>query len=176
MIALLKLLNPKAWLYLGVAAAAALFVVGVYRAGGAAPRAQLEALTQSVKAARVAQVKEDARREAEHQSLIKEKDKDRAKDIALTNADWRSYLAGLPKPRSGAVAGAQPVRIAAEGLDGAADRDKVSAAVSEFRDEVRAAVREFRDEVAGQLEQAQLQTDALIRAQAWAGEEQKINR
>lgn len=165
----------KAMLLVALLVLFSAYTVGVYRAGGAAPKAELKALQSQVRAAHDAQVKEDNRREAQHQQLLKDKDHERETKIAAVNRDWKSYIAGLPKPASGASKDTKPVPIVAEGLNDAADRERVSAAVSRFRDEVREAFREFRDEVAGQLEHAQLQTDALIRAQAWAGEEQKIN-
>lgn len=166
----------KALIVIALFVAFAGYTAAVFRAGGAGPRAELKSVKAQVDAAHTAFIKRDAQREKQHQQLIGGKNEERLQAIASNNALWRDYIAGLPKPTSGTSKDSKPIPIAAEGLNDAADRERVSAAVSRFRDEVREAAREFRDEVAGQLEHAQLQTDALIRAQVWVVEEQKINQ
>lgn len=175
MIAWLKLINPKVWIVVALFILFALFTGAVYRAGGAGPRADLVVLKEGVRAAHSAQVKEDARREAEHKTLIKGKDDEREKTILAVSSAWDTYAAGLRADASRAKRDTESVRIASKRCDNATGNDAVSAAVSSFRDEVRAAVAGFREEVAGQLKQAQLNTNQLIRVQDALAKEQQIN-
>lgn len=167
--------SPNVWLAIGVFVAFSSYTGAVYYAGGRGPRADLTTLKTSIAAAAKQQKAQDAARESAHDKLVKRKDDERIQAMAANDDRWRLYIAGLPKPRSGARKDEKPIPITAEGLNDAADRARVSDAVSAFRDEVRTAFREFRNEVAGQLEECQTNTDTLIRAQDWAAEESAIN-
>ena len=172
----LKLIDTKVWLYLAVALAVAAYTGAVYHAGGAGPRAELAGLESRVQLAHDTQVAEDGRREREHKKLIQEKDNDRVESEALTVAAFSAYVASLRAPASVAGEDKKPIPITSERCDDPAADKAISAAVQGFRDEVRAAVADFRDEVAGSLEEAQKNTDALIRVQKWGVGEQEINR
>lgn len=180
----LKGISPRVWLAIGAAVLFIGYTAAVYDAGGNAPRAALAKLQTGIEAAHATQVKEDARREAAHQTLVKGKDDERAQAVAAVAASWKSYADSLQHAAAGrAGADAKPVPIAAGRCDNAAGNQDVSAAVSKYRDDVRAIVADaraaangLRDGAAGLLEVCDKQTGALIRTQAWAAEEQRINR
>jgi len=143
----------------------------VYHAGGADGRA----IGRELALIQAGHVKEDARRTAAHDKLVKGLNNERIKATADARNGWAAYNR-MRHNEGKSGDGAKSVPIVAGRCDSASDNAAISAAVSGFRDEVMAAVREFRDAVAGQLEQAQLNTDALMRLREWAAQEQSINR
>ena len=168
-------MNIKLLEYVGVALVVALYTIAAFHAGGMAPRAKLAALEASIQTAHDAQVAEDKRREDAHQQLIKGLNDAKTKSVADARAAWAAYN-GLRAAQGRTGGNAQPVQIVAGRCDDTAGNDAVSSAVSEYRNGVVAAVGRFRDEIARILEQAQGNTDALVRLQEWAKGEQIINR
>ena len=104
-------------------------------------------------------------------------EKKHADTTARLAAGWDAERNRLRSDAEVVRAGAAARAPVASGLSvDTADNAAISAAVSGFRDEVRAAVDQFIGEAAKQLEQAQLNTDALMRLRAWAVQEQRINQ
>lgn len=166
---------PRLWAALAAFLLVAGYTAVVYRAGGAAPRAELAALTASVKAASDIIAKRDADREEQHKQLLKRKDDERIKATADARDAWSAYNR-LRKSQGSASGNAKPVPVTTDRCDDPASNQAISAAISRYRDDVRAAHEGSRDAVAAILEQAQLQVDALVRLQEWAVQEQQINR
>lgn len=163
----------KIWLILGLFAA----VLGAtYYAGGIGPRAELKALVAEVKYARGLAKMRDDEREAKHQRELKDKDREREESNAAVALEFDAYIFGLHNLGSGAGKGSKPIPITAQRCDSPADNEAVSAAINRYREDLRSADRSRREAVARLLEEAQRQTDALVRMQEWANNEREINR
>lgn len=161
-----KGLKPEVWAAVIAVVAFAVYTGVVYRAGGAGPRADLRALQTSIKQAQEQHAKAERQRTAAHNAVIEEKDNERKEAVARVSHSWAEFVAGLHDARSRAADSAKSIPVVTNRCDNATGNAAVSAAVSEFSRETRAAVGDFVEETARELEQADLNTDQLIRLQA----------
>jgi hypothetical protein len=112
---------------------------------------------------------------AKSDQLIKEKDADRALELATNDAYWSDYIDRLQPPAAGGDVVPEPVRPAPTVCaDPARDR-QLSAAIAVARSETRGAIADHRAGIGRLLERGHLQTADLMCVQDWAHHEQLIN-
>lgn len=154
--------------YAAVAIATLLVVVGIYRAGGSAARAELEAFqTQTrLQAERIAE--ENATDKAASMTLIAQLEKKNADDSAAMRTRWAQWV----REHSGRRSGAESVRVDSRVCQDAAGNADVSRAVSAYLVEVG----RFRSDVEGLLERADQDASDLADVRKWIAGEQVIHQ
>ena len=173
MLALLKLVDPKIWIALAIAAAVAIYTVGVYRAGGAGPRAEIVRITDGIESARKLRVAEDIAKTARSGELIAKLIGERHDAQSTRDAAWSAYYRLLGDAGSRPGAGEKPARTIARICDGTDDNERLSDALQRYRDEIRsvlddlwAANQQRRRDIGQLLETAERQTADLDAAKA----------
>jgi len=142
----------------------------IYHEGGRAPRAELERFKTEVAAAQAVHAAEDAAKAAQSKTIIQEKDHEREKALADSNAGWTAALARVRAERdSVAKQGAEPARAAPRVCDGADGNSRLSDALEKAERDTRAAVADYKAGVGELLvvaEQQALDWDNLKQAVA----------
>lgn len=161
--------------WLGIALVVIAAEGAVYWAGGVGPRADLEKMVLEVKA-RTAEIRAmEARAASERQTLITEKDAERAKTAEVVSVAWSAEYRRLQQSASaGGRTPGKSARIVASVCNDPATDQRLSDAVSKSRDGYRSEIGRYRQGIAGLLEACQLQTGDLINVQQYLARARKI--
>lgn len=177
-------LSPTTLIYIAVALAVAAAMAGVYHAGGAAPRAELERLVDKIRADTALHEAEDRRKDQASTHLVDTLETEHAHEIAKNDADWDAYLAERLRLANNAVAAkrAQPAPTVAR-ITGDPDKDLgLSHAIEAYRLSARGslalceiAARQSGIAFGRQLEGAQRESATLAECTAYISGIRNIN-
>jgi uncharacterized protein YceH (UPF0502 family) len=100
-LAWLKTLNPRVWLFVGLFVLFAAYTIGVFRAGGSGPRAELAAFKAEVAAAGKAQQAQNERDARAREAVIQQREAEHATTVANLTARYDALAGELRKPDPG---------------------------------------------------------------------------